>query len=150
MTPHPYIGRTFRVQQYPYKGDDAGKNDIPRAVCVFIAQAGSTATEDGCGYAAAYMRLPDGTHKEVFLTDLVGPIDEPAPAVATREKWETVTLPYWERPVDLPDSSAVEVGAWRPLAPATEFRRLNEDTPDRAPDIVIVWTRRLLFAVEGA
>lgn len=81
MTPHPYIGRTFRVQQHPYHGENAGTNDIPRAVCVFIAQAGSTATEDGCGYAAAYMRLPDGTHKEVYLTDLVGPLDEPAPVV---------------------------------------------------------------------
>ena len=80
MTSHPYIGRTFRVLQHPYRGENAGTNDIPAAVCVFIAQAGSTATEDGCGYAAAYMRLPDGTHKEVYLTDLVGPLDEPAPA----------------------------------------------------------------------
>ena len=132
MNQHPYIGRTFRLDMVKL-----GKRIVfEKAICVHIVDHG-----------AGIFRLPDNSHISTHLTEVVGPLDEPAPAVATREKWETVTLPYWDRPVDLPDSSAVEVGAWRPLATGVIEYRAETGFP---PDLVIVWTRRLLFAVEGA
>lgn len=72
---HPYIGMIFRVRRSPFTGESAGKNDIPSAVCVAIGPAGSSVSEGEYAFVAAYLRLPDGSHIEVELRNLVGPLE---------------------------------------------------------------------------
>ena len=64
MTSHPYIGRAFRLELVKL-----GKCIVfERAVCVLIADNG-----------AGIFRLPDNSHISAHLTEVVGPLDEPAP-----------------------------------------------------------------------
>lgn len=64
MTSHPYIGRTFRLDMVKL-----GRRIVfEKAVCVLIADNG-----------AGIFRLPDNSHVSAHLTEVVGPLDEPAP-----------------------------------------------------------------------